>query len=290
MSRVFQIPEASFFRDEGTQVVVSREPLQASMGPHSHEFIEVVIVLSGSGVHVTDGAVQQLRAGDVLVIHSSRIHAYQDTRSLNLVNILIREDLFRETEKELGTLSGYHALFTLEPVRWRQRKFTSHLRLAPDDLKLAVSWIDAMEEETAKKSEGGPFLARSWTILLIGLLARRYGKSSAHTPRLEMRLGRVLSRIEQDVAEKFTMAKLARQAAMSQRTFQRRFREATGHSPIDYIIRARVRRATELLAAPAPRRSITEIAFRCGFQDSNYFTRQFRRMVGTSPRHYRNQG
>ena len=287
MPRVPQLRRKNFFPDAQSQVAVHREPVQKMTGPHRHDFIEIVIVLSGQGVHVTEGARHQVQGGDVLVINSSRSHAYENTRSLNIVNILIREDVFHETEKQLGSLPGYHALFTLEPVRWKQREFTSHLRLKTDDLKLIVGWVDSLEEETRKKSEGGLLLARSWIILIIGLLARRYGKNSAHAPLLEMRLGRVLSWIEQHACEKLSMADLTREAAMSERTFLRRFREATGSAPIDYVIRARIRRATELLAGQSAGLSITEIAFRCGFQDSNYFSRQFRRFVGTSPRSYR---
>jgi AraC-like DNA-binding protein/quercetin dioxygenase-like cupin family protein len=287
MHDVVQLYREHLFADPQAQVAVRREPGQQDMKEHCHDFIEIVIVLSGCAVHVTEGMRQQVQIGDVLVINSSRSHAYENTRNLSLVNILIREDVFQETEKELGRLPGYHALFTLEPVRWRQRKFISHFRLKAGDLRMAIIWVDALEEETRKKSEGGLLLARSWIILLIGMLARQYDKNTADDPRLEMRLGRILSRIEQNACEKFTMSELARQAGMSERTFLRHFREATGYSPIDYIIRIRIRRAVHLLAEHAPALSITEIAFRCGFQDSNYFSRQFRRAVGTSPRSYK---
>jgi AraC-like DNA-binding protein/quercetin dioxygenase-like cupin family protein len=287
MPKTMQLRRASYFPDEQSQVAVHRQPVQRDMHSHRHDFIEIAIVLSGQGVHVTEGVRHQVQAGDILVINSSRSHAYENTRSLNLVNLLIREDVFHETEKQLGSLPGYHALFTLEPVRWRRREYTSHLRLDGDDLKQIVEWIDALEEETLRKSEGGPLLARSWIILIIGLLARRHDRNAANAPHLEMRLGRVLSWVEQHACEKLTMVELARQAAMSERTFLRRFREATGYSPIDYVIRARIRRATEWLASSNTRLSITEIAFRCGFQDSNYFSRQFRRFTGTSPREYR---
>jgi AraC family L-rhamnose operon transcriptional activator RhaR/AraC family L-rhamnose operon regulatory protein RhaS len=290
MRKIGQIRRSTYFLDPRAQVAIRREPVQRDMRAHRHEFIEIVLVLSGSGVHVTEGARQEVRGGDVLVINSSRSHAYENTRSLNLVNILIREGIFAETEKELGALPGYHALFTLEPVRWRQRKFTSHLRLTTEELQQAVGWVDALEEETQRKSDGGLLLARSWIILLIGMLARNYGKNSDHAPRLDLRLGRILSRLEQDTGENFSTAELARQAKMSERTFLRRFREATGFSPIHYVLRARIRRATEMLTSSLDDLSITDIAFRCGFQDSNYFSRQFRRLVGMSPRNYRSQG
>jgi len=287
MPRIAKLRRQTFFPDLQAQVAVNRQPVQSSIGAHRHEFIEIVIVLSGQGVHATEGIRHRVQAGDVLVINSSRSHAYENTRSLNIVNLLIREDVFRETEKQLGSLPGYHALFTLEPVRWRHREFTSHLRLNAEDLKQIVRWVDALEDETRRKSEGGLLLARSWIILIIGLLARHYGRNAAAAPHLDMRLGRVLSWIEQHACEKLTMSDLVRQAAMSERTFLRRFREATGFAPIDYVIRARIRRAAGLLAELNTGFSVTEIAFRCGFQDSNYFSRQFRHVVGTTPRNYR---
>jgi len=244
MPKIALLRQETHFPDLQAQVAIHRQPIQHDIRSHRHEFIEIAIVLSGHGVHVTQGARHQVQAGDVLVINSSRSHAYENTRSLNLVNLLIREDIFHETKKQLGSLPGYHALFTLEPVRWRRREFTSHLRLKADDLKQIVAWVDALEEETRRKSEGGLLLARAWIILIIGLLARRHGRNAANAPHLEMRLGRVLSWVEQHACEKLTMAGLAAQAAMSERTFLRRFREATGCSPIDYVIRARIRRAT----------------------------------------------
>jgi len=60
-----------------------------------------------------------------------------------------------------------------------------------------------------------------------------------------------------------------------------------GSSPIAHLIQLRVNRAATLLRQTGD--SVTDIAFRVGFSDSNYFTRQFRRIMGRSPRAYRNQ-
>ena len=69
---------------------------------------------------------------------------------------------------------------------------------------------------------------------------------------------------------------------MSERTLIRRFKEGMGISPIEYVIRRRIRRGAELLREhPA---SIAETAFAVGFTDSNYFSRQFKRMMGVTPR------
>jgi AraC-like DNA-binding protein/quercetin dioxygenase-like cupin family protein len=277
----------SFFQHPGAQVAVVRETGQADIGTHLHEFWEIVFILSGEGRHFTGETQHGVSAGDVLVINNRRSHGYEDTKELSLVNVLVRGDVLREAERELGGLPGYHALFTLEPARWRRRAFTSRLRLNAGDLRLASGWIDALEAETARVAEGGRFLAKNWLMLLIGLLSRRYGERKGEAVEADLRLARLLSLIDREPERTLSLAEMASAAAMSERSFLRHFREATGCSPADYLIRARIRKARNLLDHGGPGLSITEIAFRCGFNDSNYFSRQFRRVTGTSPRKYR---
>ena len=63
------------------------------------------------------------------------------------------------------------------------------------------------------------------------------------------------------------------------------FRRATGQTPIDYLIRLRIQKAMEWLAGTSL--SVTDIALKTGFDDSNYFTRQFRKATGETPTAYR---
>jgi len=286
MTKIARLRRKRFFPDARAQIVVMDRLHQAEMPMHRHEFAELVIVLSGKAVHSTGLAKHHLQAGDILFINSSRSHAYEETCELSLVNILVREDVFHEAEKELGSLPGYHALFTLEPVRWRQREFTSHLRLNAADLRQVTAWADALKAETERTTEGGTLLARAWLLLIVGLLARRYGRDAGDSPHLEMRLGRALSWIDQNLHRTIGIGELAARAAMSERTFLRRFREATGVSPVEYLVRSRIRRAMEFLDRRTVKLSISEIASRCGFEDSNYFSRQFRRKTGKSPSEY----
>ena len=61
--------------------------------------------------------------------------------------------------------------------------------------------------------------------------------------------------------------------------------QATGRTPLDYVIRTRIARAALRLCRE--RIPVTEIALDCGFSDPNYFARQFRRVTGQSPRAHR---
>lgn len=59
----------------------------------------------------------------------------------------------------------------------------------------------------------------------------------------------------------------------------------TGTSPIDYLLQVRMARACHLMRDTG--QTVTEAALTAGFNDSNYFARQFRARMGRTPREWR---
>ncbi|HZF32138.1 MAG TPA: helix-turn-helix transcriptional regulator, partial [Gammaproteobacteria bacterium] len=73
----------------------------------------------------------------------------------------------------------------------------------------------------------------------------------------------------------------------SKRNLTRRFRDATGESPKEYIQRVRIDRAKSLLeTSDMP---VEQIAERVGYADTSAFTRQFSRQTMMTPKEYRNR-
>lgn len=77
----------------------------------------------------------------------------------------------------------------------------------------------------------------------------------------------------------------AAQAELSPFHFLRAFRQVLGVTPHQYLIRARLRRAARLLGDED--RSITDVAYACGFGDLSNFVRTFHRAAGVSPGRFR---
>ncbi len=78
---------------------------------------------------------------------------------------------------------------------------------------------------------------------------------------------------------------LATLLGMSQRNFNRRFRDATNLPPLKYLQSQRLSEARDLLQNT--NLSISEIAYRVGYVDVSYFSKLFRRFSSTTPRKYR---
>ncbi|MFS4093970.1 GlxA family transcriptional regulator [Streptomyces sp. AF1A] len=95
----------------------------------------------------------------------------------------------------------------------------------------------------------------------------------------------LLQWLEDHCARDLTLDEIAAKAGMSTRTLNRRFREQTGTTPLQWLHRARVRRAQYLLeTTPYP---VERIAAQAGFGSPTAFRERFRRVVGTSPQAYR---
>lgn len=78
---------------------------------------------------------------------------------------------------------------------------------------------------------------------------------------------------------------LAKRAAMTPRTFARRFRDQTGTTPIQWLLKSRVRRAQELLETTSA--SVDQVAAAAGFDSPVTFRARFQSVVGLTPSVYR---
>ncbi|OZI43979.1 transcriptional regulator FtrA [Bordetella genomosp. 4] len=100
------------------------------------------------------------------------------------------------------------------------------------------------------------------------------------------RLTKLMDWMRQHSALSHTLRSLAERAAMSPRTLQRQFHDATGMAPYEWLVRERVAAAREMLEAQNPL-PISRIAELAGFGSEESMRRHFRRIVRTSPTAYR---
>jgi len=101
------------------------------------------------------------------------------------------------------------------------------------------------------------------------------------------RLMRVLKYIDANIGEPIALANLAAAAGLSRMYFAKQFRAATGIRPHDYVLRKRIERAQQMLAAkPA---ALVDIALSVGFQTQAHFTTVFKKFVGNTPCQWRRE-
>ena len=278
MPRVLRMSTLS----QGFPLVVDRVTNHGPTPLHTHDFTELVIVLAGRGVHYSTDEAYEVIAGDAFVV--SKAHGYKEAEKLELVNILFHPDRLALPLMEARKLPGYHAFFALEPRYRRQHHFRSCLHLTMQELGIISGLTNEMAAELRGRGPGFEYIATAMLIHLIGRLARSYEGMRAVESRPLIRLGTVLSHMERHYTERIRLEDLTAIARMSGSGLLRAFRSITGYAPMEYLIRLRILRACDILRAGEL--NITETAYRVGFSDSNYFTRQFRQVMQCTPREY----
>jgi len=98
-------------------------------------------------------------------------------------------------------------------------------------------------------------------------------------------LRRIREYIDNNIDQRISVELLAGLAKLSVCYFVRAFKQSTGITPHDYLIRQRVEKTKQLLSGTDM--PLSEIALTVGFADQSHFARRFRQHVGMSPRHYR---
>ena len=287
MSAVPILKSADWFTDVDCPIAVERQEPQQPFGIHTHEFCEIVVITGGHGQHLTGEHTYDLKTGDTFVIGGSRPHDYLNLDDLRLINILFEPEKLPWSMGDLKKVPGYHALFTLEPAFRDRHRFDSRLRLSPMDLAHTISIVEQIENELTDQASGYQIMSTTYFLQLATFLSRVYDRSRDDRSRTLLQIADAISHIERHYTESITLDELVEISKMSRRNFLRTFEASMGHSPIQYLIRLRIRKACERLRNDFT--SITDIAMSVGFSDSNYFSRKFRDIVGVSPRGYKSR-
>jgi AraC family L-rhamnose operon transcriptional activator RhaR/AraC family L-rhamnose operon regulatory protein RhaS len=231
---------------------------------HRHDFTELVLVHAGSGTHIVLGAERRIGPGDVLLIPRGCEHAYAEAHGLSYVNVIFDAE----------------ALLDGLPV-----EETSIFHISAFGSREALALVNRMDHELFRQEEGYELIAKACLLQLWASLARMRSWGEAAGDSSEARVRRLVDRISRNASLPLSVEDMAEEARTSPRNFRREFKRITGEAPLFYVSRLRIDEACALLRDSD--KTVTQIAFLVGFEDSAYFARAFKRAVGLSPSAYR---
>ena len=150
--------------------------------------------------------------------------------------------------------------------------FSAHLGAKNEGMNVLVLAVHSLEGDLAQEIVDAYLSATLAPIEVVGGLPPR-------------RLQRVFSHIRENIARDLSVSELAQVVGMSQYYFSKLFKMSTGTTPHQYVMRQRVERAQEVLRETQT--ALAEVATQVGFETQSHFTSVFRKLVGATPKHYR---
>lgn len=279
-------PDSQTGEITGVPLAIRWETSQKPMVQHSHRFTELVIVLSGEGIHQGNGFRSEISGGDILIIPIGSTHNYQECRKLSLVNILFDFDRLPIPFMDMHLQPGFQGLFPDAGEFLQNPRPCPGFRITDKLLKQLKPLLTEMFAEYKNFTPGRDFRMLSLFMLIIGKIINAYPVPKTGNELFPTyQLSAVLGFLNREFGKHITSEDILKRIPMSRSTLNRNFSKAFGMTPMRYLNKVRLDHAAELLVSS--NLSISEIARRSGFEDSNYFTRTFRQKFGTTPGQWR---
>lgn len=249
---------------------------------HCHaDFNELVIVLYGSSRHEFGDRTIFMKSGEVLFLKRGSIHRYAAIRNFTHYNILFPDSQLDPLRKDLREIPGFRLIF--EPTGQE----SAVLYLKEENMLEVISILENLRKELKEQKTGWKNVIESEFIRMIVTLSRSVSITEPEKgPReYSFQMDKVLHYMESECLRKNTgIPELAAIAGMSESNFRHRFVEIVGFSPLDYLIRLRLKHSLHLLLLGS---TISAAAHDSGFLDEGYFSRQFSKYIGMAPGKFR---
>ncbi|WP_045383142.1 helix-turn-helix domain-containing protein [Vibrio campbellii] len=256
---------------------------------HKHDFSELFLVVSGSGKHTVAEYEYPLHKGDVFVINGDIEHGFRDVNKLKIINLMFDSNTPFFEIPSMRQLSGYQAMFKVEPIARQTTEYKAKLTLDRQQLPEIERLLSVLQAEYEASQPGFEVMLTSLMQQLVIALSRMYQDQSQELPQTTLALSRALVFIEQHFSDVGVNSDaIAKAAFISKRQLERLFRQFLDTSPNQYLRDVQLNYATKLLCEENER-SVQHIAEQCGFSDSNYFSKCFKQKFQHSPRSYRKE-
>lgn len=241
---------------------------------HCHGYFELYFLTEGKRKYFINDTIYPVDINNIVIIPPGILHRTigkkEDTYSRVLIyinNDVLKENVLKELYNQRNTY-----IYVIPQKR----------------LQYIRELTDKIEYEINKNDEFSQSLINSYTNELIIFLLRLNFTDISAIAETDLLINTAAKYIRSNFSRTITLKETAAKVKLSENYFSKLFKEKTGFGFAQYLIDIRLSEASKLLTDT--NFSITEIAYRCGFNDSSYFTYQFKKHKGVTPFKFRKYG
>lgn len=273
-----------FISDEG-RILVEKCWFDRPYPAHKHEFIELVYILSGSGVHTVDDQRYRVNHGSFLFIDYGQVHRIIPDDKMTLINVLIEPEFF---SKELVDIESIIEIFCYSIFAEFSDSIDNArqcVHFQNDEIITMDDLLETMLREYQRKQQGYLTVLRSSTQILFLWLLR---KLSSREEIINDTVQDVLEYINVHFSEKIDLKYIAAKGFYNPDYLGRLLKKHCGKSFSQYVKEKRIGKAQQLLLTT--QLSVGEIMVQCGYNDSKLFYKHFREIWAEPPGAFRKAG
>ncbi len=245
---------------------------------HSHQYNEIYFLQSGKCNVYIDNETYCLEDGSVLFIPAFKEHTFIYPFSQDVK----RTVLYISTEQ----LNWYFNKDFKDEIN--NLFINKHLQLSRKSFSNLSNIFEKIQFEKYSLDNMSELLTKAYFFELIIYLIRcqRYTHNINQKTNLSnITIGEIVNFIENNYSRQLTLPEIAAQFGISESSLTKKIKIFTNMTFKEYLTKTRIEAAKSLLISSE--KSITEIAYECGYNNSNFFGDVFKKAVGMSPSSYR---
>ena len=253
---------------EGTDILVKERTVNTSSSLHWHNYIEIEMVIGGSGYNLLNGQRFPLSRGSLYLLRLIDFHEVHPEPELTLLHMCIDESLL-----SVDLLSQ---LATDKPLIYT---------IDEDETQIMERLFRLIIDENKNEIPDRRYLKHLLICILLRILKLVPDNSEGYHPFKEKPIQAAILYLHMHFRENPTLSDLAKIAHYNSSHFSTTFHKEIGMTYSEYLNMLKINYAKELLGSTNLK--ITEICYECGFTSHSNFLRLFKMDTGLSPLIYR---
>ncbi len=250
--------------------------------PHCHEFLEIVYVCDGKGVHYIDDKAYDVKRGTVLFIDRDQAHSFTASETMTYVNFYINPAAISEQLSEIRSV--YELLAFLFPAG------NIPTDRQPPTVELDSAFLSEMQARTESVRREMRLKRYGYELAVDGHMRIIYsGILRTLVPtcakRRKIVLSDILEYVERNYTRRITLTDLARQLYYSPVYLGKLFKSTFGTTFKHYVLEKRLEQASSLLVESDM--TVEEVSAAAGFSDKKFFYLCFKEKYRCTPLQYR---
>lgn len=253
---------------------------------HSHNFIEILVVLKGTFRHVTADQTYDESAGGLTILNYNQFHTLSTPSGpVELMNIYWNPNKYPAPELPEPLSSRMHELIPAHPLLRNRLNRIFHFHM--DNPEKITQLLRMLYEEQQKQQLGKDSANEAlFRLFLIELCRTAPVDPKGYSAKIvNPRMEAVRLYLEKHYTEPIRLDQLCTISKLRKANLCRRFKEYTGLSTGDYLKQRRLAVAMQKLRTTNGK--ILTICYDSGFSDIAHFNRTFRAALGLTPSEYR---
>lgn len=246
---------------------------------HCHDFLELSYVISGKGRYKINNEHFEVKTGDLMLFNPGIYHReyVTSTEILHEIHIGIKDFCLDNLPKDYLMEEGFYGIINFS--------------------KQGDNFLNCCKEIIAEQKKGEPGFDLILKILAMKLMVivlretRNYDINENHnsctfeSSEKSNIVRTIISFMNENYMHDISLDKISKNMYLSPVYISKIFKEETGDSPINYLIKIRLEQASYMLNSDNSM-SIKEISKKVGYSDAYYFSKLFKKYYGFSPKNW----